>query len=131
MGLEVREHLQLGAVVTHSGGLPGFGSNMRWLPDRGVGVVALANATYVPAGAFTRDALELLHERGALSPSSRGRPLRSSTLRPSWPRSYRSGTMRTPPDCSRTTSPSTIRSIDGRPRPRGSASATERSPWSR
>ena len=68
MGLEVREHLQLGAVVTHSGGLPGFGSNMRWLPDRGVGVVALANATYVPAGAFTRDALELLLERGALPP---------------------------------------------------------------
>jgi CubicO group peptidase (beta-lactamase class C family) len=68
MGLEVREHLQLGTVITHSGGLPGFGSNMRWLPDRGVGVVGLANVTYVPMAALTRDALELLHERGALPP---------------------------------------------------------------
>lgn len=66
MGLQVVEHLGLGPMVTHSGGLPGFGSNMRWLPDRGVGVVAVANVTYAPMAVFTRDALELLHRRGAL-----------------------------------------------------------------
>ena len=71
MGLEVREHLQLGTMVTHSGGLPGFGSNMRWLPDRGVGVVALANRTYARMALLTRDCLELLHDRGALPPAAR------------------------------------------------------------
>jgi CubicO group peptidase (beta-lactamase class C family) len=71
MGLEVREHLQLGAMVTHSGGLPGFASNMRWLPDRGVGIVALTNLTYVPMSVLTRDCLELLHDCGALPAASR------------------------------------------------------------
>jgi CubicO group peptidase (beta-lactamase class C family) len=69
MGLEVREHLQLGATVTHSGGLPGYASNMRWLPGRGVGAVALTNVTYRPMSLLTRDMLELLHDRGALPPA--------------------------------------------------------------
>ncbi len=68
MGLEVREHLQLGTMVSHSGGLPGYGSNMRWLPEHGIGVVAVANLTYPNMASFTRDALELLHARGALPP---------------------------------------------------------------
>ena len=54
MGLEVVEHLELGTMVTHSGGLPGFGSNMRWLPDRGVGVVAVANRHLPADGASSR-----------------------------------------------------------------------------
>lgn len=70
MGLEVLEHLELGTMVTHSGGLPGYGSNMRWLPGRAVGVVALASSTYARMSTFTRDALELLRERGALAPPS-------------------------------------------------------------
>jgi len=74
MGLQVADHLELGPMVTHSGGLPGFGSNMRWLPDRAVGVVALANATYSRMGMLTRDALELLHARGALPPAPRPAP---------------------------------------------------------
>lgn len=40
-------------VVSHSGGLPGYGSNMRWLTGGRIGVVALANATYAPVGALT------------------------------------------------------------------------------
>ena len=68
MGLEAREHLELGAMVTHSGGLPGFASNMRWLPGRGVGAVALANLTYQPMVRLTLDMLELLFDRGALPP---------------------------------------------------------------
>ena len=70
MGLEVREHLQLGATVTHSGGLPGFASNMRWLPGRGIGAIAVTNLTYAPMSVLTRDLLELLHDRGALSPAA-------------------------------------------------------------
>lgn len=40
---------ELGQIVGHSGGLPGFGSHMVWLPDHDVGVVTLANSTYAPA----------------------------------------------------------------------------------
>ena len=36
-GLFVEDHLELGRVVHHSGGYPGFGSNMRWLPASGPG----------------------------------------------------------------------------------------------
>lgn len=38
-----------GEVVGHSGGLPGFGSHMRWHPASGWGVIVLANSTYAPA----------------------------------------------------------------------------------
>ena len=67
MGLEVREHLELGAMVTHSGGLPGFGSNMRWVPATGVGLVALANATYAPMSQTTADVLDDLANADAIA----------------------------------------------------------------
>ncbi len=60
MGLMIGEHPKLGKVVTHSGGLPGSGSNMRWLPDAGVGVVALGNRTYAPMSAVTLELVERL-----------------------------------------------------------------------
>jgi CubicO group peptidase (beta-lactamase class C family) len=47
MGLTTFAHDRLGRVVTHSGGLPGFGSNMRWVPG-GIGVAVCANVTYAP-----------------------------------------------------------------------------------
>jgi CubicO group peptidase (beta-lactamase class C family) len=39
----------LGRIVGHAGGLPGFGSHMLWLPDHDIGVVALANLPYAPS----------------------------------------------------------------------------------
>ncbi|MFM8266687.1 MAG: serine hydrolase domain-containing protein [Ilumatobacteraceae bacterium] len=48
LGLHVRDDPDLGRVVSHSGGLPGFGSNMRWVVGRGVGAIALADVTYAP-----------------------------------------------------------------------------------
>jgi CubicO group peptidase (beta-lactamase class C family) len=44
----------------HGGGLPGFGSHMRWAPDYGVGVVALANVTYANVHDACDDALDEL-----------------------------------------------------------------------
>ena len=55
-------------VVAHSGGLPGFGSMMRMLPEHGVGVFVMANRTYAPAGGMARQALEILRGTGALVP---------------------------------------------------------------
>lgn len=40
-------------VVTHSGGLPGYGSNMRWISGTGLGAIALANVTYAPMTELT------------------------------------------------------------------------------
>jgi CubicO group peptidase (beta-lactamase class C family) len=45
-GLFVDEDPAFGRVVSHSGGYPGFGSNMRWHPATGLGVIALGNGTY-------------------------------------------------------------------------------------
>ena len=59
-GLQVMHHLTLGPVIAHSGGLPGYGSNMRWLPDHGFGVVGLANRTYAPMFRLTQQILDLL-----------------------------------------------------------------------
>jgi CubicO group peptidase (beta-lactamase class C family) len=63
----------LGSTVGHSGGLPGFGSHMRWIPDRGIGLVALGNVTYAPMGRACFHALEALAHAGTL-PKSRPVP---------------------------------------------------------
>jgi CubicO group peptidase (beta-lactamase class C family) len=52
-GLFVDEDADLGRLVGHSGGYPGFGSNMRWHPATGVGVIALGNGTYAPMATLT------------------------------------------------------------------------------
>jgi CubicO group peptidase (beta-lactamase class C family) len=48
------------STVGHGGGLPGFGSHMRWAPAYGLGIVALSNATYTNMYAPCRDVLALL-----------------------------------------------------------------------
>jgi CubicO group peptidase (beta-lactamase class C family) len=53
LGLFVDEDPVLGRVVSHSGGYPGFGSNMRWHPATGIGVIALGNGTYAPMSPLT------------------------------------------------------------------------------
>jgi CubicO group peptidase (beta-lactamase class C family) len=63
-GLQVRHDDRFGTSADHSGGLPGYGSNMRWLPGRHVGAIALANSTYAPMGALTRRMLEALDDHG-------------------------------------------------------------------
>jgi CubicO group peptidase (beta-lactamase class C family) len=55
----------LGFHFTHSGGLPGFGSNVLFLPHRRVGVFAFANRTYAPAARVVREAAHSLVRSGA------------------------------------------------------------------
>jgi CubicO group peptidase (beta-lactamase class C family) len=45
-GLGVRQTCLFRTIVSHTGGLPGFGALMRWLPEYGVGIVAMGNLTY-------------------------------------------------------------------------------------
>ncbi|MGZ8414749.1 MAG: serine hydrolase domain-containing protein [Gemmatirosa sp.] len=67
-GLRVSQTCRHPISVSHTGGLPGFGSLMRWLPDRGVGIVALGNRTYTGWTPIAEQALELLARTGALQP---------------------------------------------------------------
>jgi CubicO group peptidase (beta-lactamase class C family) len=59
-GLFVEHHSDHGHVVHHPGGYPGYGSHMRWHPETGLGVVALANGTYAAPVDTARDALRAL-----------------------------------------------------------------------
>jgi CubicO group peptidase (beta-lactamase class C family) len=63
-GLFVMHDDRFGHFVAHSGGLPGYGSNMRWLPGRSIGIVALGNVTYAPMSMMTRRMLEILDDHG-------------------------------------------------------------------
>ena len=49
-GLFVEEDPAFGTIVQHSGGYPGYGSQMRWHPATGIGTVVLGNGTYAAAG---------------------------------------------------------------------------------
>ncbi len=65
MGLTLERHTYWGDVVGHSGGYPGFGSNMRWHLASGVGVIALANSTYAAPGSAAAAMLEQVLRGGA------------------------------------------------------------------
>jgi CubicO group peptidase (beta-lactamase class C family) len=65
-GLGVTRTCLFPSLVSHSGGLPGFGSIMRWLPEYGVGIVALGNLTYTGWGGVTSQALDALVRTGGL-----------------------------------------------------------------
>jgi len=67
-GLASTQNCRFGNIVAHSGGLPGYGSQMRWLPEYGVGIVALANGTYAGPGRAVNESLEALARTGALNP---------------------------------------------------------------
>lgn len=63
-GLRILDEPELGTVITHSGGLPGYGSNMRWLHGRGLGAIALSNVTYAPMTELTARMLDTVHASG-------------------------------------------------------------------
>jgi CubicO group peptidase (beta-lactamase class C family) len=65
-GLGVRQTCLFPVSVSHTGGLPGFGSLMRWLPEHGVGIVALGNLTYTGWGNVAEQALDRLAKTGGL-----------------------------------------------------------------
>jgi CubicO group peptidase (beta-lactamase class C family) len=55
-------------VVGHSGGLPGFGSQYRFAPQHGIGVIAFSNLRYAPVYNPTTTVLNTLIERARLAP---------------------------------------------------------------
>jgi CubicO group peptidase (beta-lactamase class C family) len=69
-GLRISQSCAFGHIVAHGGGLPGFGSIMRWLPEYGVGLVAFGNLTYTGWGGVANTAFDLLAKTGGLQPRS-------------------------------------------------------------
>lgn len=59
-GLFVEDDPVIGPVIQHSGGYPGYGSQMRWHPATGLGTIVLANSTYAKAGALAAEILARL-----------------------------------------------------------------------
>lgn len=77
-GLRVTQTCEFEHVVAHTGGLPGFGSIMQWLPDYGAGFVAMGNRTYTGWSGVAAQALEILRRAGAIE---RRQPQPSDALR--------------------------------------------------
>jgi len=74
MGMGVAEDCDLGLVLSHSGGYPGYGSYVMIMPDSGTGIFALANRTYAaPIPTVLRAALDL--ERSGLLPPRGDEPV--------------------------------------------------------
>ncbi len=59
---------RLGRVLTHSGGLPGFGSNLLISPEAGVGVFCFANVTYAGPQPTNFEAATILQAAGLWTP---------------------------------------------------------------
>jgi CubicO group peptidase (beta-lactamase class C family) len=91
-GLFVDEDPGLGRIAGHSGGYPGFGSNMRWHPATGFGVIALGNATYAHMALLTSLVLRAIVPRSAATHIALA-PARHIALAPAgdgpWPETRR------------------------------------------
>ncbi|MEO6436749.1 MAG: serine hydrolase domain-containing protein [Tepidisphaeraceae bacterium] len=66
-GLRIRQSCDYRQIVAHSGGLPGFGSQMRWLADEGVGFIGMGSLTYTSWDAVFDAATAAFARTGALT----------------------------------------------------------------
>ena len=71
MGFRAGGHCELGQLLFHGGGYPGYGSFLLLLPDHGVGIFALSNRTYAGPTAPVFAAAEELQRAGLLTGRSR------------------------------------------------------------
>jgi CubicO group peptidase (beta-lactamase class C family) len=67
-GIGVSYDCRYNQYAGHGGGLPGYGSLMRWLPEHGVGLIGMANQTYQGFNNLFNDTLAALNRTGALQP---------------------------------------------------------------
>lgn len=54
--------------ISHSGGLPGFGSQWRIMPEYGIGIVSFSNRTYAPMGFVNLNILDTIIKVAGLKP---------------------------------------------------------------
>jgi CubicO group peptidase (beta-lactamase class C family) len=94
-GFNVVRDCDLGLLLAHNGGFPGYGSSVLLMPDYGVGIFAFVNRTYDEPTEAIRDAAQMLKQGGFLK-----LPLQpvNETLARSYQRAaamYRAGDVRT------------------------------------
>jgi CubicO group peptidase (beta-lactamase class C family) len=65
-GLRTTGDCRFEHIVSHGGGLPGFGSYMAWLPDYGVGIFAMATLTYSGPAEAVNQGFDALLSTGGL-----------------------------------------------------------------
>jgi len=68
MGMNASQDCDLGFTLGHSGGYPGYGSNLLLLPDQGVGLFVFANRTYAGPSLVNRMAALELNKVGMFKP---------------------------------------------------------------
>jgi CubicO group peptidase (beta-lactamase class C family) len=56
-------------MIGHSGGLPGFGTDWKFMPDYGIGIITFSNHTYAPASLLNMQALDTLIAVANLKPN--------------------------------------------------------------
>ena len=67
-GLRIDKNCNQITSVGHSGGLPGFGSDWKILPQYGIGIVTFTNGTYGGAALMNNQILSFIVEKAVLSP---------------------------------------------------------------
>jgi CubicO group peptidase (beta-lactamase class C family) len=67
-GLNWMRDAEAKTSIGHSGGLPGFGSNWRFMPEYGLGVIFFANHTYAPTSTMNLIVLDTLVKIAKLQP---------------------------------------------------------------
>ena len=59
-GLGIYEDCNGVRKISHSGGLPGFGSEYQFYPEWGIGLISFANRTYAPARSINNDIMQFI-----------------------------------------------------------------------
>lgn len=67
-GLTIRTDCNGLTQVSHSGGLPGFGSNFGFYPEYGLGVISFSNLTYASAPSANAEVMHLILEKSGIDP---------------------------------------------------------------
>ena len=75
-GLGITKNCHGMTRVAHSGGLPGYGSQYRFFPEYGLGIISFANRTYAGTGGVNGQVELLLRREGRL----KGRSLPASPI---------------------------------------------------
>jgi len=97
-GLRLDRNCDNISMVGHSGGLPGYGSDWKILPQYGVGIVTLTNGTYGSAALLNNEILPFVVAAAGLeakafpvSPILKQRQKELAALLPSWEKAEDSG----------------------------------------
>ena len=97
-GLRIDKNCNQITSVGHSGGLPGFGSDWKILPNYGLGIVTFTNGTYGGAALMNNQILPFIVEKAGLSPNAfpvstilKQRQNELVALLPSWQNAEKSG----------------------------------------